>query len=58
MDEVRPALPRIPTFVVCFMLIAVCRASHNRWSQRFGSATHGRRWPKRRRVRGVAAHAG
>lgn len=36
MEEVRLALRRIPTFVACFVLIALFWGSHNRWSRRFG----------------------
>lgn len=36
MAEVREALRRIPTFIACFVLIALFWAAHNRWSRRCG----------------------
>ncbi|MEO8459368.1 MAG: TMEM175 family protein [Dokdonella sp.] len=35
-DELRAALRHVPTFVVCFVLLALFWNSHNRWSRRFG----------------------
>ena len=34
--ELRQALLRVPTFVVCFVLLAMFWLGHNRWSRRFG----------------------
>lgn len=34
--ELRDALRRVPTFVACFVLIAMFWAAHRRWSRRFG----------------------
>jgi hypothetical protein len=34
--ELRDALRRVPTFAVCFVLLALFWCSHNRWSRRFG----------------------
>ena len=34
--ELREALRRVPTFVVCFVLLAMFWAAHHRWSRRFG----------------------
>lgn len=34
--EMRDALRRIPTFIACFLLIALFWAAHRRWSRRFG----------------------
>jgi uncharacterized membrane protein len=34
--ELREALRRAPVFVLCFVLIAMFWAGHNRWSRRFG----------------------
>lgn len=34
--ELREALRRVPTFVFCFVLIALFWGAHNRWSRRFG----------------------
>ena len=34
--ELRDALRRVPTFAVCFVLLAMFWAAHNRWSRRFG----------------------
>lgn len=36
MAEFRDALRRIPTFALCFVLLAMFWAAHNRWSRRFG----------------------
>lgn len=35
-DELREALRRVPTFMMCFVLLAMFWAAHNRWSRRFG----------------------
>lgn len=35
-DELREALRRVPTFVMCFVLLALFWSAHNRWSRRFG----------------------
>lgn len=35
-DELREALRRVPTFVACFVLLALFWSAHNRWSRRFG----------------------
>lgn len=35
-DELRDALRRVPTFVLCFVLLALFWSAHNRWSRRFG----------------------
>ena len=35
-DELREALRRVPTFVLCFVLLAMFWSAHNRWSRRFG----------------------
>lgn len=37
--ELRQALLRVPTFVVCFVLLATFWLGHNRWSRRFGLET-------------------
>ena len=34
--ELRQALLRVPTFVVCFVLLGMFWLAHNRWSRRFG----------------------
>lgn len=34
--ELRVALRRVPTFVLCFVMLAMFWAAHNRWSRRFG----------------------
>lgn len=34
--ELRAALLRVPTFVLCFTMLAMFWAAHNRWSRRFG----------------------
>jgi uncharacterized membrane protein len=34
--ELREALRRVPTFALCFVLIAMFWSAHNRWSRRFG----------------------
>lgn len=34
--ELRAALLRVPTFVLCFAMLALFWAAHNRWSRRFG----------------------
>jgi hypothetical protein len=34
--ELRDALRRVPTFAVCFVLLALFWSAHNRWSRRFG----------------------
>lgn len=34
--ELREVLRRVPTFVFCFVLIALFWGAHNRWSRRFG----------------------
>ena len=34
--ELRAALLRVPTFVLCFAMLAMFWAAHNRWSRRFG----------------------
>ncbi|WP_181952583.1 TMEM175 family protein [Vulcaniibacterium gelatinicum] len=34
--ELREALRRVPTFAVCFVLLMLFWAAHNRWSRRFG----------------------
>ena len=34
--ELRDALRRVPTFAVCFVLLAMFWAAHNRWSRRYG----------------------
>jgi uncharacterized membrane protein len=34
--ELRAALRRVPTFVLCFAMLAMFWAAHNRWSRRFG----------------------
>ena len=34
--ELRGALRRVPTFALCFVLLAAFWAAHNRWSRRFG----------------------
>lgn len=34
--ELRSALLRLPTFVLCFSMLALFWAAHNRWSRRFG----------------------
>ena len=34
--ELRGALLRVPTFVLCFAMLALFWAAHNRWSRRFG----------------------
>ena len=34
--ELRSALLRLPTFVLCFVMLALFWAGHNRWSRRFG----------------------
>lgn len=34
--ELRSALLKVPTFVACFVLLAVFWNAHNRWSRRFG----------------------
>jgi uncharacterized membrane protein len=34
--ELRDALRRIPTFIACFVLMAMFWAAHRRWSRRFG----------------------
>jgi uncharacterized membrane protein len=34
--ELRAALLRLPTFVLCFAMLALFWAAHNRWSRRFG----------------------
>ena len=34
--ELREALLRVPTFVLCFAMLALFWAAHNRWSRRFG----------------------
>mgnify|MGYP005752406981 CR=1 FL=1 len=36
LDELREALRRVPTFVFCFVLLAMFWSAHNRWSRRFG----------------------
>lgn len=35
-DELREALRRLPTFALCFVLLALFWSAHNRWSRRFG----------------------
>ncbi|WP_160171907.1 TMEM175 family protein [Arenimonas donghaensis] len=35
-DELREALRRVPTFIMCFVLLAMFWSAHNRWSRRFG----------------------
>lgn len=35
-EELREALRRVPTFVFCFVLLALFWSAHNRWSRRFG----------------------
>lgn len=35
-DELREALRRVPTFVLCFVLLAMFWSAHNRWSRRYG----------------------
>lgn len=35
-DELREALRRVPTFALCFVLLAMFWSAHNRWSRRFG----------------------
>lgn len=35
-DELREALRRVPTFMACFVLLAMFWSAHNRWSRRFG----------------------
>src|SRR5690606_24262030 len=35
-DEPSEALRRVPTFMMCFVLLAMFWAAHNRWSRRFG----------------------
>lgn len=35
-EELREALRRVPTFVLCFVLLAMFWSAHNRWSRRFG----------------------
>lgn len=34
--ELRAALRRVPTFAICFVLLALFWNAHNRWSRRFG----------------------
>lgn len=34
--ELREALRRVPTFAICFVLLALFWNAHNRWSRRFG----------------------
>lgn len=34
--ELREALRRTPTFVLCFVLLAMIWSAHNRWSRRYG----------------------
>ena len=34
--ELRGALRRVPTFAVCFVLLSLFWAAHNRWSRRYG----------------------
>ena len=35
-DELRDALRRVPTFIFCFVMLAMFWTAHNRWSRRFG----------------------
>lgn len=35
-SELRGALLRVPTFALCFVMLAMFWAAHNRWSRRFG----------------------
>ena len=34
--ELREALRRTPTFILCFVLLAMIWSAHNRWSRRYG----------------------
>lgn len=36
--ELRDALKRLPAFIVCFAMLAMFWAAHNRWGRRFGLA--------------------